>query len=178
MDGAAIGLGLLVVGAVAAFVTWPWWTKHGALQLEAGSTARSGAESLGERHEAVLIALRDLDFDHAVGKVFEGDYESLRQALLVEAADIVTQLDEARATDQADLDARIESEVLAVRQELNADLSNNACPSYGRAARSGDVYCASCGAQLNVTCPTCRRLARPADLFCTGCGAELALAVS
>ncbi len=178
MDGVAIGLGLLVAGAVGAFVAWPWWARRRAFQPETGSRVRSRDEALGERHEAVLTALRDLDFDHTVGKVAEEDYGPLRHALLAEAADIVTRLDEEQAAAQAGIEARIEAEVLAIRQELNAEPSSNTCPSCGRPARPGDVYCASCGAQLNATCSTCGRGVRPADLFCTGCGAELALAVS
>ena len=163
---------------MVVFVVWPWWTRRGAPQPESGDRVRSGGETLAERHEAVLTALRDLDFDHTVGKVAEEDYGPLRYALLAEAADAMTQLDEEPAAAQADIEARIEAEVLVIRQELNAESSSNTCPSCGRPARPGDVYCASCGAQLNATCSTCGRGARPADLFCPGCGAELALAVS
>jgi ribosomal protein L32 len=184
MDGVAIGLGLLVAGAVVVFVVWPWWTRRGAPQPESGDRVRSGGETLAERHEAVLTALRDLDFDHAVGKVAEEDYEPLRQALLVGAGDVIAQLDEEQAKAEADLDARIEAEVLAIRQtrraeeDATAPASYNACPACGRVDRPGDVYCADCGAQLNASCSVCGRTAGPTDLFCVACGTELAVAIS
>ncbi len=178
MDGVAIGLGLLIAGAGGAFVAWPWWTKRQAFRPETGSRVSSGEEALDERREAVLTALRDLEFDQAVGKVADEDYKPLRQALLVEAADIITRLDEKQATAQSNIDARVEAELMIIHQELNAEPSNNICPLCGRPARRGDVYCAGCGAQLNATCSTCGRGVRSADLYCTGCGAELVLAAS
>ncbi len=185
MDSIAIVLGLLVTGAVTAFVAWPWWTRRGAPESEGVSEADSGGETLAERREAILAALRDLDFDHAVGKVAEEDYQSLRQTLLAEAAEVMARLDEEQTTVEADLDARIEAEVLTIRQTMTGEDGvvaltgeDDVCPECGRATRAGDVYCAGCGARLNLACPECGRPVRPTDLFCTGCGAKSALAVS
>lgn len=192
MDGVAIGLGLLLAGAVMVFVARPWWAQRG--DLEHGLASRDGSvedvhgEMLADRREAVLTALRDLDFDHAVGKVAKEDYEPLRQALLAEAAGVVAQLDDEWARVEADLDARIEAQVLAMRQTLRAERSrrvsaaspanNPVCPICGQTSRPGDLYCAGCGTRLNAECPQCGRVVRPTDLFCAGCGTKLALAVS
>jgi hypothetical protein len=183
MDGIAIGLGLLIAVSVVVFVSWPWWARRGALQLEGGSNV-SPRERLAERREAVLAALRDLDFDRAVGKVTEEDHGLLRQALLAEAAEATAQLDEEQAEDTADLDARIEMEVLAARQALHAEREGmplaveSACPACGRLSRPGDWYCSGCGTQLQAGCPSCGGVIHPTDLFCIACGAELAPAVS
>src|SRR5574341_2510077 len=181
MDVAAIGVGLLVAGAVAVFVAWPWRARPVTHQPEsdlAVSLRGSGGETLVKRREAVLAALRDLDFDHGVGKVAEEDYAPLRRALLAEAAGVMSQLDEEQAKAEADLDARIEAEVLGVRQTLRAEREDDICPACGRRSRSGDAYCAGCGTQLNAACAGCGRAVRSTDLFCTACGAELALAAS
>ncbi len=185
MNDVAVVLGMLVAGAVAAFVAWPWRMQREILRPAFGVATPHG-EALAERREAVLTALRDLDFDRAVGKVAEEDYSPLRQTLLTEAAAVTTQLDEERATVtvEANFGALIEEEVLEVLQTLGADYSgdelasDNTCPACGRTFRPGDLYCAGCGAQLHTLCSECGRAARLDDLFCAGCGAKLALAVA
>ena len=184
MNDMAVILGMLVAGAVAAFVAWPWRMQRKMLRPAFGAAATPHGEALAERREAVLTALRDLDFDRAVGKVIEEDYSPLRQALLTEAVAVMAQLDDERATVEADLDALIEAEVLAVSQTLGAEhrgdepAGDGACPACGRAFRPGDLYCAGCGARLHIPCPECGRVARLDDLFCASCGAKLALAVA
>jgi len=181
MDVAAIGIGLLVAGAVAVFVAWPWRARPMTLQPEsdlAVSLMGSGDGMLAKQREAILAALRDLDFDHGVGKVAEEDYAPLRQALLAEAADVVSLLDEEQANAEADLDARIEAEVLTVRQTLRAERDDNVCPTCGRRSSPSDLYCVGCGTQLSAACAGCGRAVRLTDLFCAACGAELALAAS
>jgi len=184
MNEMAVILGMLVAGAVAAFVAWPWRMQRKMLRPAFGAAATPHAEALAERREAVLTALRDLDFDRAVGKVIEEDYSPLRQALLTEAAAVTTRLDDERVTVEANFGALIEEEVLDVLQTLGAEhrggepASDNTCPACGRAFRPGDLYCAGCGAHLHTLCPECGRMVRLDDLFCAGCGARLAMAVA
>ncbi len=148
MNGIAIFLGLLGAGAVIVFLAWPWWARP---------SRDSQKVTVDDRYEAVLTALRDLDFDHALGKVAEEDYGPLRQDLLVEAAGIMAQLDE-----QAEAD--LEAQILAP------------CQACGRTAQSDDLYCAGCGIELSPAPPECAQCGREAshgELYCRDCGAEL-----
>ena len=70
---------ILVIAAVALFVAAP-------LMMSSSASATRGFEpSASERleHEQslALAALRDLEFDHEMGKLSEGDYVSLRATL-------------------------------------------------------------------------------------------------
>ena len=163
MDGFAVVLGLLIAGAVIAFVTWPWRMQRAGLQpdhsLETPLARDAQDEALDERYEAVLTALRDLDFDHAVGKVAKEDYAPLRQTLLAKAAGVMTQLDERDAV-EPDIEACLEAEILALRQTRHA-------------AHDQDELALS-PADEGV-CPACGRMPRPGDLYCSGCGTELVL---
>ena len=119
---------------------------------------------MDDRYEAVLTALRDLDFDRTMGKLAAEDYTPLRQALLTEAAGIMTQWDE---------QAHAGSETRALAGE------ERACPACGRSIHPEDLFCAGCGLDLSVAQTECRHCARRAelwDLFCRNCGAELAAA--
>lgn len=175
MDGVAIGLGLLVGGVVIVFIGWPWWGPPKAPQAELGSSSRSAgappAKILTERREAVLNALRDLDFDHAVGKVTAEDYGPLRQTLLVEAAEITAKLDEERIATEIEHDPYIELDRSVVHPPH--PVSNGACPACGQVARPGAFYCTTCGTRLPLTCPKCGQIIHSADRFCTSCGTEV-----
>lgn len=181
MDVIAIGLGVVAAGTVGIYLAQPWWAKE--VQWNSASPERAD-ETLNERHEQILSALRDLDFDHELGKVTGEDYGLLRQSLLAEAAVVLTQLDESRAG-EADLDEEVEARILAVRRTLRvdqrpqADLPGTACLTCGRPARTGgDLYCGGCGARLAAACPSCGKRFQPTDAYCAGCGLELALALA
>ncbi len=174
MDWMAISLGVLVASALIVYITRPWWPGRSLSQPDpAGPT-------LANRREALLAALRDLDFDYTVGKVTAEDYGPLRQALLSEVAKVMSQLDE----QQAAAEASLEAEVLAVHRQLRVERSaypaqsGRPCLTCGRVSNAGDLYCRGCGARLNGACPECGKAVQPTDHFCTSCGIELALALS
>lgn len=174
MDWTAIGLGLVTTGALVVYITRPWWAQHWNSQTQPNSTPGT---SLADQREATLTALRDLDFDHAVGKVTEEDYAILRQTLLTKAAAIMTQIEQ----EQVVLNARIEAEILAARQNLNGGRlahspaeANRVCPTCSRVPHPGDLYCRGCGTQLAPACPECGKTVAPTDRFCVRCGFELA----
>lgn len=182
MDWTAIGLGLVTTGALVAYITRPWWAHRWNAQPKPVSTP---VISLANQREATLAALRDLDFDHEVGKVTEEDYTSLRQTLLAKTAAIMTQIEQEQATTQADLDDHIEAEILAARQNLNGgrltrspEEGSRVCPTCSRVSLPGDLYCRNCGAHLAPACPECGQTVTPTDRFCVSCGFELALAMA
>lgn len=158
MNEVAMGLGLLVVGVTFVFLAGPWWARRTVTESEAPSER----ESLVERREAILTALRDLDFDHTMGKLETEDYTPLRQTLLAEAASIMAQWDE-------QVPAGTETRALAGEER--------ACPRCDRSILPGDLFCAGCGLDLTaaqMACRRCGRSADPWDLFCRNCGDELA----
>lgn len=182
MDWIAIGLGLVTTGILVAYITRPWWARRWNPQTKPASTP---ATSLADQREAILAALRDLDFDHEVGKVTEEDYTSLRQTLLAKAATIMTQIEQEQATAQADLEAHIEAEILAARQNLNggrlprsSEEGSGVCPTCSRVSLPGDLYCRGCGTPLAPACPECGQTVALTDRFCVSCGVELALAMA
>jgi len=180
MDGMAMGLGILVAGALVGYLSRPWWPGRSDFQPDPEPVSNGGGQELATRRESLLAALRDLDFDYTLHKVTAEDYRPLRQALLGEVAAIMTELDE----QQTAAEANIEAEVSAARQKLQAGRSHQLgrtgppCLTCGQVSEAGDLYCRSCGTKLQAACPQCGELAQSADRFCTGCGIELALALS
>jgi hypothetical protein len=66
-------------------------------------------QQLAQEREAVLQALRDLEFDHQTGKIAQSDYQAQREALLQRGAQLLQRL-------EAERDAALESAVRAARQ--------------------------------------------------------------
>src|SRR5512143_3089186 len=84
MTISSILIGLLLLGASLVFVSLPFQKKP-----RKGMKVVKAQVQTTERHEAVLSALRELDFD--TGKVSEEDYTPLRAKLLIEAAQYIDQ---------------------------------------------------------------------------------------
>lgn len=179
MDLAAIMLGATLAAAVILFIARPWWSAQKPA-LAASSPAQQNLTELEHQHDAVLSALRDLEFDRSVGRVAAKDYAVVRNDLLSEAATIVEQLDTASTTTNLDLDAQIEAEIAALRQISGpaAATSGATCPACRQTARPGDNFCRSCGNRLAQSCPDCGASVHAADHFCERCGAELLLAIA
>jgi hypothetical protein len=55
---------------------------------------RTQLDSLMDRRDAIYDNLRDLRFEYRAGKFSEADYEETKQALEVEAARVLAQMDE------------------------------------------------------------------------------------
>jgi RNA polymerase subunit RPABC4/transcription elongation factor Spt4 len=158
-----IGLALLIVALWIAGA--PLLDQSRRLQV----TRRHRAEPApaGDR-EAVLVALRDLDFDHQLGKVGDDDYDTQRTALLAQAAAAMP----ARAPERA---AARSTQRAAQRPALQ----RRTCQACGAVLRPDDRFCVVCGepagsTRTERTCPTCARVARPDELFCPACGTALA----
>jgi hypothetical protein len=172
MDIASILLSILLVALVGAFVARP-------LLVRAAPPARraSPADELTADYDAVLVALRDLDFDHTTGKVAAEDYEPQRAALTGRGVALLKQIDAAQAaprlatsSDEDELEAAIRarrspkaappSATSSGEDELEAAIRARRAP---KAAASVAGFCPKCGAP---------RLAD--DRFCAKCGTTLA----
>ena len=131
---------------------------------------------LAER-DRILNALEELDFDNALGKIPQGDYQPTRDRLLLQGAEVLRQID---AIDpekaDADMEQRIEDAIaerrLAAAQAdqqlqvvVDADDEVDLQLEARRRAREGKSagFCPQCGRPVQVT-----------DRFCPKCGYSLA----
>jgi len=150
---AAVGLVVAIAVLVVAFVGRPLWTGEGD-----PPPADPRAVALLAQREAVLATLRDLDADHAAGRLPEADWQSLRAQALARGAATLAALDQVAADaagSTADWMAIIEAEVAAAQPAV-APAAPSAAPSPEPPALAA---CASCGAPL-----------RAEDRFCGRCG--------
>lgn len=172
-------LSLLIAFVALLAVAYPILATTRSSGLIAASAEETVDELLAQR-DAVFQALRELRFDHEVGKITDEDYIAFETSLKQTAANSLRALDEWESRADHDLDTEIEAAV-AARAAVIAG-GTIVCPNCGRSAGSADKFCGRCGAALPETapsvatstaCPNCGRPFKAGDRFCAGCGKVL-----
>lgn len=151
----------------------------------ATASAQESLDELLAQRDAALQALRELNFDHNVGKITDEDFVAFEANLRRTAADSLRALDRWEAEADLELDRTLEQAVQARKVALAA--GGRACPACGRVSAADDKFCAACGAGLapvpepsvpENSCSKCGRPFDPGDRFCAGCGQPLPEAVN
>ncbi len=159
MDILAIVLGLVATVGLVIFITQPLRQARHTAHVD------SQLDSLLAQRESLYTQIRELDFDHATGKLADEDHAPLRARLVARAADVLRQIDAldgavsaaeddalekaiaARRRRQpsttASLDAELEAAVAARRKTLT-------CPNCGKPIHAGDAFCSKCGAPIGA----------------------------
>ncbi|MFN0181594.1 MAG: zinc ribbon domain-containing protein [Gemmatimonadales bacterium] len=100
------------------------------------------------RRGQALIAIKDLDFDHATGKIADDDYAELREKYVRDAATVIE-------------DGASEPTETVVVPLAGTEAGGPTCRICGPRPESDARFCSSCG--LSIV----------GDGFCAGCGASL-----
>lgn len=167
-----IGVALLVV--VAFILAQPFIEQQGVRERQV-----TPAEGLAAERELVLEALRDLDFDHTMGKIADEDYIPQRATLVARGVELLRQLDQLAAAAPASgngaagrFEAEVERAVAARRKAAPSD--PEAQMEAAIAAHRQGVVRASAAAPGGPACAQCGTPAQAGDRFCAKCGAGLA----
>jgi hypothetical protein len=106
-------------------------------------------DRLLDRKAVIYRSIKDLDFEHALGKLSEADYHRLQVDYKNDAALLLQELDQ--LGDSEDLNSEIEKEIAARKAALFAaqpDRKTLRCPSCGAETVAGKKYCPDCGKRL------------------------------
>ena len=162
MELGAIFLLLAVLAIVVMFVVKPFtgqWRSH----------AKDGREvsSLLAEYDKVLVSIKELDFDHSLGKIPEEEYLVQRSVLFQRGADVLRRLDEIQGAQPAPAEVRSESEagarkfdsnplsddeledLLAKRRLVRKEKAVGFCPKCGKPILQSDRFCPSCGQAIS-----------------------------
>ena len=135
---------LVIAAAVLWLVFRPLFVDSGTLE---GTSRREGRRrELIEERERVLETIRELDFDHRMGKVEEGDYKDARSRYEAQAIEAMRAVDRTKGKpDKADVEKQIEAEVASLRNSGKG----SKCPDCGKALSSDARFCAQCGSPVS-----------------------------
>jgi len=116
--------------------------------------------------EDAIVALREIEFDRATGKLSDTDYAELKSRYTARALAAMRARGEGGDGTPEDL---VEATVLAYRARLKS------CARCGPRPEPDAVYCSNCGSYLDEKCAGCGRVVEEAGAsFCAGCGRQLA----
>ena len=139
-----IVLAILLTAAALLAVAYPILSKSST--SKPASTAQESLDELLGQRDAAMQALRELNFDHRMGKISDEDFAVFELNLKQHAAETLRALDEWEAQTDVDLDQSMEREIATRKSQLSSGA--RACPSCGRPAADDDKFCAICGAAL------------------------------
>jgi len=144
----------LAVGAVG-FVLYP-------LFFEVRSPAPRRNVAKDDAEDSPIVALREIEFDRATGKLSESDYAELKKTYATRA------LEQMRAGD-----AKVPLDAIEERVKLYR-LTHRECSTCGLRPESDAVYCSNCGGYLDLACPACgSEIKESGAVFCSTCGTAL-----
>ncbi|HSV85742.1 MAG TPA: zinc-ribbon domain-containing protein [Levilinea sp.] len=171
MDFGSIFLILSLAVIAALFVSRPLLQRQLAttqqVQRQMRTEDHQRSALLAER-DRLVVALYDLDFDHALGKIPAEDYPALRALLLQTGADIFRQLEALGYKEEspaasgsasgaahsrkdrpviAEPNDELEEMIAAYRKERQ-EKSAGFCPNCGKPVRKSDKFCARCGTSI------------------------------
>lgn len=131
---------LLLLVTMVFYVGYPLVGAATAYGLREGEHQR-----LVERREQLLSAIKEIEFDQAMGKLPDGEYQHFRRQFETEAMAVLHQLDQFKNGSQANtgLAARVEKDIRALRQK---DQSH--CGACGAQRQAADRFCSRCGARF------------------------------
>jgi hypothetical protein len=160
----ALVIGTLLAVAALAFVLYPL-----LFDARSSSAPRSvrPRQSATARDEDAVVALREIEFDRATGKLSDADYAELKTRYTARALEAMRASGGASESGAA-VDP-VEQAVLAFRARLRS------CARCGPRPEPDAIYCSNCGAYLEEKCAGCGRVVEEAGAaFCSGCGRQLA----
>jgi hypothetical protein len=165
----------LMVVASLTIVVWPLFRSANKLDVPFGAVDPL-REHLATLRDATYAAIKDLELDHAMGKLSDSDYKTLRARYEIKAVTTLQELDNldrAHRERVAMSETTIEREV-EMRRRAKGTKGKLACPRCDTPYSEGDVFCAKCGTALKGTrCTACGRRSMLGDEYCSNCGSPL-----
>jgi cytochrome c-type biogenesis protein CcmI len=142
---------LLLVGITVFLILQPILAGSEA-RLESGTGDTSEAQF---RKRVSLHQLRDVEYEFAMGKLSEDDFQILKKEISAEAVAAIREEElEARAGEasrQGSVDSGLEEEILKARARISGGVP---CANCGKTNLDGSRFCAECGHPLQVPQPS------------------------
>ena len=173
--------GLFVALAALALVLEPVAlarVRGGAAPATTTPSDDSDLEDLTESDSPkikALLALKEIEFDRATGKISDEDYVRLKARYESEAIAAIN-AEEQAAKQKVQVADRAEAAIRRARERVG--LGQRSCPSCGPRPEDNAAFCSNCGRSLVTTsAPRCSRCGvelPDGAKFCAECGGAIA----
>jgi hypothetical protein len=177
MDVLTLTLSFVLIAGAIGLILYPLWQQTRSEAVLQSDTSGQTLEEYEARYQATLDAIKDLMFDHEMGKSSDEDYEKLLAKSKLEAAEIRHQIDRLNHSTVADkeaaLDVEIEQQVAQLRLgQLNGSSQALLAEVDAEIEALRNIQPGSAGVD-EAACPQCGQAFLPGDVFCSGCGQPL-----
>ena len=167
---AIILLSLIIFGAAAVgTAAWRMFSPLSGLDEPSGPQIFGGRTraALEREKSLVLRSIKDLEFDHAMGKVSEKDFTEMGARLRARAAGLIRQLDAGTSYRQA-IEAEVEKRVAK-----KTATTPPAAPAAAAPVSTGTTKADATDVPKTKLCLSCCTPNDPDARFCKGCGYQL-----
>lgn len=149
-----------------------------------------GLADLTAQRDTLYRAVKEIEFEYALGSLSGEDYRDLRERYKTKALGVIKAIhdqeetpqrrvdDAGSAADVAAMDAELEDAVRRRRalSKAKASASRRLCRECGLEYGVDDNFCPNCGRRLALSCSQCGEPCGPTDQFCARCGAMVGTA--
>jgi hypothetical protein len=173
--GGIILLSLVIFAAAAVGVAaWRTFSPLSSRDEPAGPQMSGGRTraALWREKTLVLRSIKDLEFDHAMGKVSDKDFTEMGARLRARATGLIRQLDEGMTYRQA-IEAEIAKRIGA--PDPSASPGSSRAQSRGPTTTVATTVAPQAAVATGV-CSSCGKQNGPEARFCSSCGTKLAVA--
>ena len=107
----------LIVLGITIFICYPFFTKTGSENLfeedkkNYTEKRKSDLQLLEENKLELYSAIKEIEFDHGLGKLTDEDYKELRESYIYEAAKVVRKIEELSHKNNLNIEDNIEQEI-------------------------------------------------------------------
>lgn len=162
--------GVLVTLAALAIVLEPLLFGRSTEATGAGDLDVVEIEEAASPKIQALLALQEIEFDHATGKLSDSDYERTKTKLTKRAVAAIKR----ERVDEGSEGSSIEDEAERIIRAAKGEGAKH-CPSCGPRLEVDAVFCSRCGRALSMPdarprCPSCGGEIEKGSKFCSGCG--------
>ena len=139
----------------AALLCSAWWLYRSFAALAANPPATSATRLGGaarrelERDKRNLLkAIKELEFDHSMGKLSDADFQDLIRRYRQGAMAVMRRLDEGAVTYRALIDREVQRRLGTAAAGPAAPSGVRVCPACARVNDEDAAFCKSCGCRL------------------------------
>ena len=160
----------LLAIALLIWVLWPLVLSPQPATAGGQVSAGNGAlRALLQKKETIYSNIRDLRFEHQMGKLSDTDFKELEAGYHREAAELLKKIDGLGGA--ASLEETLEQEVRDYREKGAS--APGVCPACGKNPKPEHQFCTGCGAALQtLQCKNCGADIQPNSKFCSQCGQQ------
>jgi len=135
---------ILIMLVSAVYVAQPYWHPAVAARSPRGNNLLG---ELIEKRDELLAALKEIEFDHATGKMADDDFAEMNERYRNEAVTVLKRIDALGGGNGAS--KKLEKDLAKLRSKRSRK-KTTFCASCGRPVYSDDQFCSGCGSKLKA----------------------------